>query len=112
MAFQSTLEMVNDVAKITLCGELDASVAAQFRSRIEEAAAQKAKRLALIVNELEYMSSAGLRVLVFARQKMGATVDIYVVGAQSQILEPIKQSGLQRSLQTVDTYDASVIEKI
>ncbi len=112
MAFQATLEIVNDVAKITLSGELDASVAGQFRSRIEEAAAQHAKRLALIVNDLEYMSSAGLRVLVFARQKMGAGVDIYLVGAQSQILEPIKQSGLHRSLHAVETYDAQVIEKI
>jgi anti-anti-sigma factor len=111
MAFQVALEMVNNVAKITLSGELDASVAAQFRSRIEDAAAQYAKRIALLVKDLEYMSSAGLRVLVFARQKMGAGVDIYLVGAQSQILEPIRQSGLQHSLQTVETYEASVIEK-
>jgi anti-anti-sigma factor len=112
MAFQATLNMVNNVAKITLVGELDAAVAPEFRSRIEEAVAQKAQRVALIANDLEYMSSAGLRVLVFARQKMGANVDIYLVGAPNQILEPVRQSGLQRSLQVVETYDPAVIEKL
>jgi anti-anti-sigma factor len=111
MAFNASLEIVNNVAKITLTGELDASVAPEFRTRIEEASAQGAKRLALLASDLEYMSSAGLRVLVFARQKMGAGVDIYLVGAQSQILEPLRQSGLERSLKSVETYDADVIEK-
>ncbi len=110
MAFQSTLEMSNNVAKITLVGELDASVAAQFKSSIDEAATKQAKRIALLANGLEYISSAGLRVLVFARQKLGAGIDIYLIGAQSQIIEPIKQSGLLHSLRTSETYDASVIE--
>src|SRR5947209_17490425 len=111
MAFTATTEMSNGVAKITLTGELDASVAADFRSQIDNAAAQQAKRVALLVQDLEYMSSAGLRVLVFARQKMGNNVNIYLVGAQPQIIEPIKQSGLMRSLQLADSYDPSVIEK-
>jgi len=111
MAFESTLEMVNSVAKITLTGELDASSAPQFKSTIENAAEQTAKRIALLVTDLEYISSAGLRVLVFARQKMGKGIDIYLIGAQEQILDPIKQSGLLHSLYTADSYDAGVIEK-
>jgi anti-anti-sigma factor len=111
MAFESTLEMSNGVAKITLGGELDAGSAPQFKSTVEAAAAQSAKRIALIVPDLEYISSAGLRVLVFARQKMGSGVDIYLIGAQEQILDPIKQSGLLHSLYTAATYDAGTLEK-
>lgn len=110
MAFDATLEMVNNVAKVTLVGELDASVAAQFRDKIEEAAQQQAKRLVLMLEQLEYMSSAGLRVLVFAKQKMGASVDIYVVGAQPQIVEPIRQTGFHHSVIMLDEYDAKQIE--
>jgi len=102
--------MSNNVAQITLSGELDASSAPQFRTSIEEAAAQQAKRIALMVKDLEYISSAGLRVLVFARQKMGSSVDIYLIGAQNQILDPIKQSGLMHSLYTADSYDPKVLE--
>ncbi len=112
MAFESTLEMSNGVAKITLSGELDAGSAPQFKSTVEEAAGQGAKRIALIVPDLEYISSAGLRVLVFARQKMGKGIDIYLIGAQDQILDPIKQSGLLHSLYTAETYDASTIETV
>lgn len=112
MAFEASLEMVNGIAKVTLVGELDASVAGQFKEQIEAAAAQQAKRLVLVMPQLEYMSSAGLRVLVFAKQKMGPQVAIYVVGAQPQIVEPIKQTGFHYSVTMLDTYDAAVIEAV
>ncbi|PJF24695.1 MAG: anti-anti-sigma factor, partial [Phototrophicales bacterium] len=92
MAFDATLEMVNGIAKITLTGELDASAAPIFREKIETAAAQNAAKLVLMVETLEYMSSAGLRTLVFAKQKMGQKVDIFIVGAQPQVIDPIKQT--------------------
>src|SRR5262245_23353767 len=112
MAFDATLEVVNGIAKVTLVGELDASVATIFREKIEAAAAQQAKRLVLMMPDLEYMSSAGLRVLVFAKQKMGANVTIYVVGAQPQIVEPIRQTGFHHSVTMMDSYDAAVIEAL
>jgi anti-anti-sigma factor len=112
MAFDAQLEMVNGIAKITLTGELDASVAAAFKQRIEEAAAQQAKRLVLLMGDLAYMSSAGLRVLVFAKQKMGTQVAIYVIGAQPQIVEPIKQTGFHYSVTMLDAYDAAVVEAL
>lgn len=110
MAFDATLEMKNNVGLITLTGELDASVAQTFRDRIEEAAANQAKKLVLMLGGLDYMSSAGLRTLVFAKQKMGGGVTIYVVGAQPQVVEPIKQTGFHHSVVMMDDYDAGVIE--
>jgi anti-anti-sigma factor len=111
MAFESTLEMKNDIALISLTGELDASVAQTLRDRIEEAAANKARKLVLMLSGLDYMSSAGLRTLVFAKQKMGSGVTIYVVGAQPQVVEPIRQTGFHHSVVMLDSYDAAVIEK-
>jgi len=71
MAFQVNLEITNGIAKFALAGELDASTAAQFKEVIEKAAAANPRRLALLMNDLEFMASAGLRVLIFAKQKMG-----------------------------------------
>lgn len=109
MAFESSLEVVNGIAKISLSGELDASVAPLFKEKIEQAVAQSAKKLVLMMENLEYMSSAGLRALVFAKQKM-ASLDIFVVGAQPQVVDPIKQTGFQRSVIMLDSYDAARIE--
>jgi anti-anti-sigma factor len=112
MAFNTSLEMVGKIAKIMIAGELDASVAVEFKHKIEEAAQQDAKRLVLIAGGLEYMSSAGLRILVFAKQKMPNDVDIFLVGAQPQIIEPITQTGLHHSLTILESYDADVIETL
>ena len=113
MAFNATLETTDHgIAKITLTGELDGSVAEEFKAKVQEAADQQAKRLVLIMDELEFMSSAGLRVLVFAKQKMGSDVDIYMVGVQELVLEPIKMSGLDRSVILMDEYDADEIENV
>lgn len=110
MAFESNMEMQGDIAKITLVGELDASVAQILRDRIEEAANKHAKKLVLMMATLDYMSSAGLRTLVFAKQKMGSSVTIYLVGTQPHVTEAIKQTGFHHSVTMLDNYDPAVIE--
>jgi anti-anti-sigma factor len=113
MAFEATLEMADGgVAKITLSGELDASVAQEFRDKVDLAASKGAKRLVLIVNDLEYMASAGLRSLIFAKQKMGAGVDIFVIGAQAPIVDTLTMTGFHHSVIMLEEYDAAQIEKL
>ncbi|MFA5262407.1 MAG: anti-sigma factor antagonist [Opitutaceae bacterium] len=110
MAFSAQLEVVNNVAKITLSGRLDASTANQFRDLIEKAAAQKVKAAVIMLADLEYMASAGLRVIVFARQKMGASVKLYTVAAQDIVRETIEVSGFSQALVMLPAYDAALIE--
>jgi len=104
MAFKSELEIVDNVAKITLSGELDAAAAPAFRADVEKAAEAKVKSLVLLMSDLEYMASAGLRVLIFAKQKMGSAVDIYVIAAQEAVRETIEMTGFQQSVILQDKY--------
>jgi anti-anti-sigma factor len=109
MAFNATLETTKDTAKITLSGELDASSAPIFKTEIEKAAANHPKHLVLMMQDLEYMASAGLRVLIFAKQKMGADVDIYVVGAQEMVIDTLHKTGFDQGVMVVDKYDEAYV---
>ena len=112
MAFTVTSESKNGIAQFTLAGELDAAAAGTFREAIEQAAANHPKRVVLIMDELTYMASAGLRTLVFAKQKMGASVDIYVIGVQEAVRETLEMTGFQHSVVMLDTYNAAEIESV
>ncbi|MBW4578368.1 MAG: anti-sigma factor antagonist [Tildeniella nuda ZEHNDER 1965/U140] len=97
-----------DTAKITLVGELDASTAPIFKEEVEKVASLNVKRLVLLLQDLEYMASAGLRVLIYAKQKIGLDTDLYVVGAQETVLDTLTKTGFVNSVFVVD--DESAIE--
>lgn len=110
MPFDANLTVDAGIAKIVLSGELDASNAPIFQKTVEEAAAKSPKRLALLMADLDYMASAGIRGLVFAKQKMGRDVLMYIIGAQPQVMSVIKATGMDRSVIVMDEYDAAKIE--
>ncbi len=104
MSFTSTLETGEGIATITLIGELDGASAPLFRADVEKAAELKPRRLVLMMKDLNYMSSAGLRVLIFAKQKLGANTDIHVIGMQDTVMETLRLTGFLSSVIVQDTY--------
>ncbi len=104
MAFEVALETTPETAKITLKGELDAASAPRFKEIIEKAAVSSPARLVLFVNDLTFLASAGLRVLIFAKQKMGAGVQIYVIGSQGPVRGTLEMSGFHHSVYLQDSY--------
>src|SRR4051812_46580316 len=105
MAFDAILVTVGNAAIITLSGELDSSVQQVFREQIEKAAADRPQRMVLMMKDLVYMSSAGLRALIYAKQKVGSEGDIYIVGAPEGVLETLEMTGFAPSVIIQDTYD-------
>lgn len=108
MSFTATLENRNNNAIIKLSGDLDASTASEFKTQVEEAAATSPEHLVLDMTALDYMASAGLRVLIFAKQKMGQEVEIYVVAPQELVLGTIEKTGFHHSVHIVDKYEEAV----
>lgn len=110
MAFTATLETKDSTSTITLTGHLDASTAPIFKAEVEKAAAKNVKTLVLMMEDLEYMASAGLRVLIYTKQKMGTDSDIYVVKPQEMVHDTLEKTGFIQSVIVVD--DLAAIEKV
>lgn len=98
MTFDAHMSIEDGAATITLFGELDARSAPRFNDLVIDAAKHRLSRLVLLAENLTYMSSAGLRCLVFAHQRMPRGVKILLVGAQPDVAEAIRLTGFDRSI--------------
>jgi anti-anti-sigma factor len=98
MSFQGKLHAENGVATIRLVGEVDSRSAHRLNELIIAAVQQTPARLVLLAEELTYLSSAGLRSLVFAHQKMGREAQIVLVGVRPEVAETIRLTGFDRSI--------------
>jgi anti-anti-sigma factor len=58
----------------------------------------------LLVKDLEFIASAGVRMLVFAKQKLGRTVDVYIIAPQQQIVDTLERTGLLNSFIVQDEF--------
>lgn len=79
---------------LKISGRLDTTTAGQGETEGMEGLAA-GEKLALDVSELEYISSAGLRVLLrIGKKAHAAGKDFYLVGAIGMVKEVLEDSGL------------------
>lgn len=104
MAFNASLDLILDPDKavIRLEGELDASATPGLQDKIEQAISANVHWLEFRAHKLTYMSSAGLRSLLFARQRVGEEGRITVVGAPEMVIQTIRLTGLDLSIEMSD----------
>ena len=98
MGFHAELQQRPGMAILELEGDLDSTTAPAFREKVEEAAELAPAQLVIDLTHLDYLSSAGLRVLVFARQKMAESVALVLVGAGEAVAETIRLTGFDQSV--------------
>ena len=98
---------VGEVSKVKLHGHIDASIAPalmdELRPMIEQS--DKIKTLVFYAEELEYIASAGIRAVVFAKQKLGKDVKTYVIGASNAVKDVFKMTGIDKFLIFQDTFE-------
>ena len=89
-----TIKQTNENGKVTLTlsGRLDTVTAPELEAALDTALGD-AKELVFDFNELEYISSAGLRVLLKAQKAMNAKGDMKVTGVNETIMEVFDITG-------------------
>jgi anti-anti-sigma factor len=98
MNFHASVVDDGDTATITMTGDLDASTVQIFKDCVELIDPTTLRRLVLDMSGLKYISSAGLRQLVFARQKMDDAVRMVLVGANDYVTQTIRLVGFDHSV--------------
>ena len=101
MSLDIQSEVIGSSAHVTLIGELDGSTAPKVRVLVDELLAHSPSNLVLHLEKLTFMASAGLRVLIFAKQK-APELKIYVVKPQEPILETLHKTGFYQGVYVVD----------
>ncbi len=100
-----TVTFSEGVAKIELVGRLDATNAPMLQEELKKLIGQDVRRLVFFAKDLDYISSAGLRVIIFAKQKIGVDAHVYLIGAKEDVLNVVKMSGLDNFMVIQDSYE-------
>jgi anti-anti-sigma factor len=94
-------EVLGKSAHITLVGELDSSTAPAVRQLVDKILADSPSNLILHVENLSFMASAGLRIIIFAKQR-SPELKVYMVKPQETIVETLKKTGFYQGVYVVD----------
>jgi anti-anti-sigma factor len=106
MALDIVSSVDGNTARIALTGELDGSTAPALRTEVDKVLSGKPAQLVLQVEHLSFMASAGLRILIFAKQKL-PTLKIYLVKPQPAIVDTLHKTGFFDGVYVTDTEPAS-----
>ncbi len=82
----------NDFLSVSLEGRLDTTTAPQLEKELNESI-EGVTSLTLDMNKLDYISSAGLRVLLSAQKKMNAQGSMRVINVGETIMEIFEVTG-------------------
>jgi anti-anti-sigma factor len=89
---------------IDLSGKLDFATAGVFMEELRTLVDQGVKRIDIHSKDLEYISSAGIRAMVFMKQKVdkNVEVEVYIHNAIQAVKDVFSMSGLGDYFEFVD----------
>lgn len=97
-------EEVSDAVIFHLTGRLDASNSPVVEEHIHREIQADPSRLIFDFEGVEYLSSAGLRILLSATKKLGAG-RVMVYGVMPRVMETVRMAGFDKVLSIVASRD-------
>jgi anti-anti-sigma factor len=98
MSSEIRIDLENDIARFTLTGRLDTNNAPILTEHLKTLKGLPIKNIKFLVKNLDYISSAGLRSMVFAKQKIGDNIQVFIIDPKPAVLDVIKMTGFNSFL--------------
>ncbi len=90
---------------ISLSGDVDTKTAPELLEVLTALELAALTELRIEMSAVGFLSSAGLRALVFAKQKMPHTSRLVLVGTSAEIADVIVKTGLTQAVTLVASHD-------
>lgn len=100
---------VNDICKIVVVGEVDASSSIELDNAIKSAFETEQKIL-VDLSGLKYISSAGLGVFVSHLEDMQSGIDLVLFGLSKSVLQVFELLGLPQLIRITNTEEEAMNE--
>jgi anti-anti-sigma factor len=100
-----SIDLKDGVAKVDLGERVDTSNAGDLTECLRTLVGQDVTKVVLEAENLEYLSSAGLRAIVFAKQKIGQSLEVILVAAKEEIVDVIKMTGFDSFVSIQDSFE-------
>ena len=91
---------------VTLKGDVDTKTAPSLLEALTQIALSELTELRIDMREVGFLSSAGLRAFVFAKQKMPFESRLILIGTNNDIADVIKQTGLTQAITLLDDQES------
>lgn len=99
---------INDISIVEIIGRLDATNSGSLEEKIVNSINNGNHKFVADLTQLEYISSAGLRVFLAVAKKLSKTGHIHLCCMQSQVKEVFEMSGFTAIFKLYDTQDDAV----
>ena len=91
---------------ITLQGDVDTKTAPSLLETLTQINLAQIAELRIDMSAVGFLSSAGLRAFVFAKQKMPFESRLILIGTNNDIADVIKQTGLTQAITLLDDQES------
>jgi len=99
----------DDVTTLVLTGDLNTGTASQLEAEVKEILGGNQPGIVFDMGGITYVSSFGLRVIVYTSKAMRAHGDRFAMhSVQDDVMEILTLSGLSRLLKVVKDQDAAI----
>ncbi|MGB0847794.1 MAG: STAS domain-containing protein [Thiolinea sp.] len=97
-----------NVTTLVLTGDLDTATAGQLESKVKEVLAGEQPGIVFDMGGITYVSSFGLRVIIYTSKAMRAHGDRFAMhSVQDDVMEILTLSGLSKLLKVVSSQEAA-----